>query len=50
MIQLPKTIKRNLNDLTLCWQEVFESNSDYCNYRLEIRDDAKEWKCIYWYD
>ncbi|XP_066258220.1 fibronectin type 3 and ankyrin repeat domains 1 protein-like [Euwallacea similis] len=47
-MQLPKTIKRNLNDLTLSWKETYAYiNSANQRYRLEISDETKEWRAIY---
>ncbi|XP_066157126.1 fibronectin type 3 and ankyrin repeat domains 1 protein [Euwallacea fornicatus] len=47
-MQLPKTTKRNSNDLTLSWTETYAYiNSANKRYRLEISDENKEWRAVY---
>lgn len=45
----PKMVIRNKNDVTVNWQQTFDAviNSDD-DYVLQILDDLKEWKTIYW--
>lgn len=45
----PKMVIRNRNDVTINWQHTFNDiiNSDD-DFVLQILDDLKEWKTIYW--
>lgn len=45
----PKMVIRNKNDVTINWQQTFDDmvNSDD-DFVLQILDDLKEWKTIYW--
>lgn len=45
----PKMVIRNRNDVTVNWQHTFNDivNSDD-DYVLQILDELKEWKTIYW--
>lgn len=43
----PKMIIRNKNDVTINWQHTFNDTDDD-NAILQILDELKEWKTIYW--
>lgn len=45
----PKMVIRNRNNVTITWQHTFDNSIDDDDiYIIQILDDLKEWKTIYW--
>lgn len=44
----PKMVIRKRNYVKITWRHTFANHVEGDDYKLQILDDLKEWKTIYW--